>query len=138
MTPSSRAMEGPFYPDTMPLDTDNDLLIVNDAITPAVGEITHLHGAVTTRTGAPLRNAFVEIWQCDTNQSYRHTDGVHAEVPPDSNFQGYGRFPHECEGGVLLPHHQAGPIHNRRHIPHPTHTLRRQPETGNGSSRRRC
>ena len=98
VTPSSRAMEGPFYPDTMPLDTDNDLLIVNDAITPAVGEITHLHGAVTTRTGAPLRNAFVEIWQCDTNQSYRHTDGVHAEVPPDSNFQGYGRFLTNAKG----------------------------------------
>src|SRR5439155_20233104 len=32
--------EGPFYPDKLPLDTDNDLLIVNDAITPAVGEIT--------------------------------------------------------------------------------------------------
>ena len=42
-TPSSRSLEGPFYPDVMPLDTDNDLLIVNDSITPAVGEVTHLH-----------------------------------------------------------------------------------------------
>ena len=24
--------EGPFYPDHLPLDTDNDLLIVNDAL----------------------------------------------------------------------------------------------------------
>ena len=32
--------EGPFYPDKLPLDTDNDLLIINDTITPAVGEIT--------------------------------------------------------------------------------------------------
>ena len=32
--------EGPFYPDKLPLDTDNDLLILNDSITPAVGEIT--------------------------------------------------------------------------------------------------
>ena len=30
------------------LDTDNDLLILNDAITPAVGEITHLTGKVLT------------------------------------------------------------------------------------------
>ncbi len=36
--------EGPFYPDRLPLDTDNDLLVINDAITPAVGEITHLTG----------------------------------------------------------------------------------------------
>ncbi len=26
--------EGPFYPDKLPLDTDNDLIIVNDKITP--------------------------------------------------------------------------------------------------------
>ena len=26
-------MEGPFYPDKLPLDTDNDLLIINDSIT---------------------------------------------------------------------------------------------------------
>ena len=91
-TPSSEALEGPFYPDRMPLDTDNDLLIVNDSITPAVGEVTHLHGTVTTRAGTPLRNAFVEIWQCDTNQNYRHADGVREDTPPDANFQGYGRF----------------------------------------------
>ena len=35
----------------MPLDTDNDLLIVNDSITPAGGEVTHLTGTVTTRAG---------------------------------------------------------------------------------------
>ena len=54
-------------PDKLPLDTDNDLLILNDAITPAVGEITHLTGHVVTKSGQPLRNAFVEIWQVDHN-----------------------------------------------------------------------
>ena len=32
--------EGPFYPDRLPLDTDNDLLVLNNSITPAVGEIS--------------------------------------------------------------------------------------------------
>ena len=32
--------EGPFYPNKLPLDTDNDLLIINNTITPAVGEVT--------------------------------------------------------------------------------------------------
>ena len=91
-TPSSRSLEGPFYPDEMPLDTDNDLLIVNDSITPAVGEVTHLYGTVTTSAGTPLRNAFVEIWQCDANQNYRHSNGLHESQAPDANFQGYGRF----------------------------------------------
>ena len=31
--------EGPFYPDRLPLDTDNDLILINDAITPAVGRV---------------------------------------------------------------------------------------------------
>ena len=38
--------EGPFYPDKLPLDTDNDLIIVNDHITPAIGEVTHLSGRI--------------------------------------------------------------------------------------------
>ena len=49
--------EGPFYPDKLPLDTDNDLLIINDSITPAVGEITHLTGRILDADGSPVRNA---------------------------------------------------------------------------------
>ena len=40
-------------------DTDNDLLILNDGLTPAVGVITHLTGHVFTSSGLPVRNAFV-------------------------------------------------------------------------------
>ena len=89
--------EGPFYPDKLPLDTDNDLLIVNDAITPAVGEITHLTGRVLTTSGQPVRNAFVEIWQADTTGSYVHTGG-RQPTGFDGNFQGYGRFLSDSKG----------------------------------------
>src|SRR5688572_22002636 len=68
-----RQTEGPFFPDKMPLDTDNDLLILNDAMTPAVGEITHLTGRVLDIRGNPLRNAVVEIWQCDSQGAYLHS-----------------------------------------------------------------
>src|SRR6202521_3782556 len=57
--------EGPFYPPRLPLDTDNDLLIVNDSLTPAVGEITHLGGRLLDARGNPIKNALVEIWQVD-------------------------------------------------------------------------
>lgn len=90
-THSSRGLEGPFYPDKLPLDTDNDLLLINDATTPAVGEITHLTGTVKTISGAPIRNAVVEIWQCDTNGSYLHSRG-RSQKGLETNFQGYGRF----------------------------------------------
>ncbi len=34
--------EGPFHPEKLPLDTANDLIIVNNALTPTTGEITWL------------------------------------------------------------------------------------------------
>ena len=89
--------EGPFYPDKLPLDTDNDLLIINDALTPAVGEITHLTGRVLTKSGQPVRNAFVEIWQVDHTGSYVHTGGRQPSGF-DKNFQGYGRFLSDSKG----------------------------------------
>jgi protocatechuate 3,4-dioxygenase beta subunit len=89
--------EGPFYPDKMPLDTDNDLLIINDAITPAVGEVSHLTGRVLTMSGQPVRNAFVEIWQVDSTASYVHTGG-RQPTGNDVNFQGYGRFLTDSRG----------------------------------------
>jgi protocatechuate 3,4-dioxygenase beta subunit len=83
--------EGPFYPDKLPLDTDNDLLIINDGITPAVGEITHLTGKILDAKGNPLKNALVEIWQCDSNGAYLHS-GSDNGGRREKNFQGYGRF----------------------------------------------
>ncbi len=88
-----RQTEGPFYPDKLPLDTDNDLIIVNDSITPAVGTVTHLTGKVLDAKGNPVRNALVEIWQCDGNGVYLHSrDSVPKKDKRDSHFQGFGRF----------------------------------------------
>ena len=43
--------EGPFYPDHLPLDQDNDLLILSDSTTPALGTVTQLSGRVLHATG---------------------------------------------------------------------------------------
>ena len=77
LTRTPTTNEGPFYPTKLPLDTDNDLLIINDAITPAVGEITHLSGKILNSKGHPLRNAVIEIWQCDRDGTYlkQHQQG---------------------------------------------------------------
>jgi protocatechuate 3,4-dioxygenase beta subunit len=77
----------------MPLDTDNDLIIINDSLTAAVGEVTHLTGRVLTSSGSPVKNATVEIWQCDANQVYFHSGDSEAKKDQqDRNFQGFGRF----------------------------------------------
>jgi protocatechuate 3,4-dioxygenase beta subunit len=86
-----RLTQGPFYPDKLPLDTDNDLSIVNDSITPAVGDITHLSGRVLSESGEPIRNATIEVWQVDSRGVYLHT-GDSSGRERDTNFQGYGRF----------------------------------------------
>ncbi|MGC4014749.1 MAG: hypothetical protein QM755_09580 [Luteolibacter sp.] len=38
--------KAPFYPDRLPVDTDNDLLILNSSLMPAMGGVTHLIGVV--------------------------------------------------------------------------------------------
>lgn len=86
--------EGPFYPDRLPLDTDNDLLQINDATTPALGEVTYLSGRVLDARGNPVRNALVEIWQADAHGIYRHTQDSEngRQEKLDKNFQSFGRF----------------------------------------------
>jgi protocatechuate 3,4-dioxygenase, beta subunit len=85
-----RMTEGPFYPDRLPLDTDNDLLIVNNSITPAVGEITHLTGRVLSASGEPIQGCVVEIWQVDNRGVYIHSADS-GQRQRDTNFQGFGR-----------------------------------------------
>jgi len=91
LTETPRMTEGPFYPDRLPLDTDNDLLRITDDATPALGQITHLTGRILDSRGEPVRNALVEIWQCDANGAYLHSRSGNGDNR-DSHFQGYGRF----------------------------------------------
>ena len=97
LTLTPRQTEGPFYPDKMPLDTDNDLIIINDSLTPAVGTVAYLSGKVTDIKGKAQRNALVEIWQVDKHGVYLHSRGGSREKL-DSNFQGYGRFLTDYKG----------------------------------------
>jgi protocatechuate 3,4-dioxygenase, beta subunit len=91
LTLTPKQTEGPFYPDHLPLDTDNDLIIVNDGVTPAVGTVTWVSGRILDKRGEPIRNALVEIWQCDNNGAYLHSGTTNKEKA-DKHFQGFGRF----------------------------------------------
>ena len=99
MLPTPRLTEGPFYPDQLPLDQDNDLIVINDSTNPAVGEITHFTGRILSRSGSPVRNATIEIWQCDANAVYLHSaDSNQKKDQQDRNFQGYGKFETASDG----------------------------------------
>lgn len=82
--------EGPFYPDRLPLDQDNDLIIVKGRQAAAAGEITDLNGRILDLRGNPLPGVTIEIWQVDHNGRYIHT--ADASARNDANFQGFGRF----------------------------------------------
>lgn len=91
LTRTPKQTEGPFYPVDLPLDTDNDLIVLNDSLTPAVGTITHLSGRVMDLRGNPVSQALVEIWQVDHHGAYLHK-GSNGHDKRDGNFQGFGRF----------------------------------------------
>ncbi|MEN9020657.1 MAG: protocatechuate 3,4-dioxygenase [Verrucomicrobiales bacterium] len=97
LSQTPRQTEGPFYPNKMPLDTDNDLLIITDSTTPAAGEVTHLSGIVRNVKSEPVRNALVEIWQVGAKGAYLHTGDKRHEMR-DQSFQGYGRFLTDSKG----------------------------------------
>lgn len=88
-----RLTEGPFYPPKLPLDKDNDLIVLGDSLTPAVGEITHLSGKVLSTAGEPVKGAVVEIWQCDAKRHY-----IAQGKGGDPNFQGFGQFETDSKG----------------------------------------
>ncbi len=106
---------GPYYPNRLPLDLDNDLLLINDAITPSIGEIMWVQGRVLDSTGSPVRGAVVEIWQADNNGAYIHTASPVTNREP--NFQGYGKFETGSDGRYIFRTVKPGIYPGRtRHI----------------------
>ena len=91
LVPTPEQMEGPFYPDKLPLDQDNDLVRIQGRMDPSKGIVTHLHGRILGPDGRPVHGAVIEIWQCDANGVYLHTDGGD-RAKLDAGFQGFGRF----------------------------------------------
>jgi len=90
LRPTPLQTAGPFYPETLPDDSDNDLVQVRGQAAPARGEVTELDGQVVDTAGRPLAGARIEIWQCDANGRYHHPRDP-GRVPRDDSFQGYGR-----------------------------------------------
>ncbi len=88
---------GPFYPDQLPLDRDNDLLQVEGHAELAEGIRVQLHGRILDARGVPFEGALVEIWQVDARGIYLHSRGGD-RARRDGNFQGYGRFTTAADG----------------------------------------
>jgi protocatechuate 3,4-dioxygenase beta subunit len=92
--PTPAQTEGPFYPVSLPKDSDFDLLR-NGSMNYGRGEPAWVEGDVTDLQGKPIAGAQVEIWQCDEAGHYHHPgDGGTA----DPAFQGFGRVTVGADG----------------------------------------
>src|SRR5438552_11289827 len=81
LAPTPQQTAGPFYPLTLPSDSDNDLVHVAGRDGAARGTVTLVTGRVLDRDGRPVSGARVEIWQCDANGRYHYVHDDRAGTP---------------------------------------------------------
>lgn len=87
-----RTTEGPYYPDHLPLDQDNDLTLITGGKAPAGGTVTEFGGRLLDADGRPVADRTIELWQADVNGCYLHSKGVQKGKERDPQFQGYGKI----------------------------------------------
>ncbi|HCN29572.1 MAG TPA: intradiol ring-cleavage dioxygenase [Verrucomicrobiales bacterium] len=92
LTLTPRQTEGPYYPDHLPLDQDNDLTMILGGQAPAGGVVTSFGGRLLDADGKPLSGSLIELWQADQNGCYIHSRGAPQGRERDPAFQGYGKI----------------------------------------------
>jgi protocatechuate 3,4-dioxygenase alpha subunit len=65
----------------------------------AAGERIRLEGMIFDGTGAPVRDAQVEIWQANAHGKYHHPED-RQDKPVDPAFRGFGRAVADFETGI--------------------------------------
>ncbi len=98
LTLTARQTEGPYYPDHLPLDQDNDLTQILGGQAPAGGLVTEFGGRLLDVDGRPLADSLIELWQADQNGCYIHSRGAPTGKQRDPHFQGYGKIVTNAKG----------------------------------------
>ena len=98
LTLTPRQTEGPYYPDHLPLDQDNDLTRILGGQAAAGGLVTEFGGRLLDVGGQPLADSIIELWQADANGCYIHSRGAPTGKPRDPQFQGYGQIVTNAKG----------------------------------------
>jgi len=87
---------------------DNDLILnyAKDGL--PIGERIVVHGYVHDQLGRPLRNALVEVWQCNASGRYRHKKDQYIGAL-DPHFGGCGRMLTDASGYYAFRTIKPGP-----------------------------
>ncbi len=116
LRPTSQDRLGPFFPLTLPADTDFDMTMIQGNKERAKGQLLYLSGRVFNTKGVPISGAVLEIWQANSVGRYTHP-GDDSNALLDPNFQGYARIVTGADGGYRLKTIYPGPYSGRtRHI----------------------
>jgi len=99
LPPTPAQTTGPFYPLSLPADSDNDLIHIAGRQGTAKGTVTVVSGRVLDPDGQAISGARVEIWQCDANGRYHYVHDERGGPPLDDDFQGYGQTMTDGGGG---------------------------------------
>lgn len=98
LVPTSPQDLGPFYPIMRPADHDADLTRVKGRSGTATGQPINVIGRIVDLQGNPIRNAQVEIWQCNAAGRYDHPGDRANPTALDPNFQGFARLASDRDG----------------------------------------
>ena len=98
LTATSGQDLGPFYPVLRPADHDADLTRLKGRKGTAAGQPIQVIGRIVDLHGNPIRNASVEIWQCNAVGRYAHPGDRANPAALDPNFQGFARLATDRDG----------------------------------------
>jgi len=98
LTATSGQDLGPFYPVLRPADHDADLTRLKGRKGTAAGQPIQVIGRIVDLHGNPVRNASVEIWQCNAAGRYAHPGDRANPAALDPTFQGFARLATDRDG----------------------------------------
>ena len=94
---------------------DNDLILNAAKDGMPIGERLVVHGFVRDQLGRPVKNALVEVWQCNASGRYRHKKDQYIGAL-DPNFGGCGRMLTDANGYYAYRTIKPGPYPWRNRI----------------------
>jgi len=111
---------GPFFPATLPADSDADLTWLKGHKDRATGEVIEISGRVLDPKGNAIRGAIIELWQANAAGRYDHPRDI-SKAPLDPNFQSYASLRTDADGAwriiTIKPGGYDSPIgHRTPHI----------------------
>jgi protocatechuate 3,4-dioxygenase, beta subunit len=98
LLPTTGQEMGPFYPMARPADHDADLTRVKGRSGTAMGQPINVVGKIVDPRGNPIRNAQVELWQCNAAGRYDHPGDRANPAALDLNFQGFAKLVTDRDG----------------------------------------